>query len=437
MLNALSPLDGRYSNKTEALRPFFSEEALIRARVEVEIRWFMALAAEPRIRELPQLKKAQEAALFYIIENFDSKQAEAVKKLEQRTNHDVKAVEYYLKEKMKKIKGLKPHLEFIHFGLTSEDVNNLSYGVLIHEALNHVIMPGMRSLLVGLTSFSRKWEKVQMLSMTHGQPATPTTVGKEFAVFRDAIEGQLKQLKAFSMQGKFGGAVGTYAAHLAAYPDFPWKKFGHKFVKSLGLIPLENTTQINPHDDIAQLSHQMVRINTVMIDLSQDMWLYISRGVFSQKLVAGEIGSSTMPHKVNPIDFENAEGNLGIANALFNHFAVKLPVSRMQRDLTDSTVQRSIGSAFGYHLIAQKSLAKGLSKISIDKKVLQKELDDHPEVLAEAIQMVLRKHGVPNAYEMLKELTRGEKITKESIQAFVAKLDLPKSEKERLSKMCK
>ena len=437
MLNALSPLDGRYSNKTEALRSFFSEEALIRARIEIEIRWFMALASESRIRELPKLKKAQEAALFRLMDQFDSKQAQVVKNIEKRTNHDVKAVEYYLKDKMGKIKGLKPHLEFIHFGLTSEDVNNLSYGILIHEALSNVIMPGMRSLLVGLTSFSRKWEKVSMLSLTHGQPATPTTVGKEFAVFRDAIEGQLKSLKAFSMQGKFGGAVGTYAAHKAAYPDFPWKKFGHKFVKSLGLIPLENTTQINPHDDIAQLSHQMVRINTVMIDLSQDMWLYISRGVFKQKLVAGEIGSSTMPHKVNPIDFENAEGNLGIANAMFNHFAMKLPVSRMQRDLTDSTVQRSIGSAFGYHLIAQKSLAKGLSKISIDKKVIQKELDDHPEVLAEAIQMVLRKHGVPNAYEKLKELTRGEAITKKKIQEFVAKLDLPKSERERLARLCK
>ncbi|MDD5623957.1 MAG: adenylosuccinate lyase [Candidatus Peribacteraceae bacterium] len=430
----LSPLDGRYRSKTEMLRPFFSEEALMRARVEVELKYFMALAGEPGVRELPKLKAKQQKALEDIIRRFSLKDALEIQKIEKTTNHDVKAVEYFLRRKFERMAGLKHLTHFLHFGLTSEDVNNLAYGILIERALRQVILPHLKGALRTLRGMERRYRRVKLLSLTHGQPATPTTVGKEFAVFADRLERQIDQLRAFRMQGKFGGAVGTYAAQRVAYPDISWEIFGRKFIRSLRLIPLAHTTQINPHDDLAELSHVLVRINTILLDLSRDLWLYISRGVFRQKVVAGEVGSSTMPHKVNPIDFENAEGNLGVSSALFSHFAEKLPVSRLQRDLSDSTVQRNIGIAFGYHQLAVASLLKGLAKLSVDRAQVRRELQDHPEVLAEAIQMLLRKHGVTSAYEQLKKLTRGARVTEKDLLRFADGLPLSKAEKERLQK---
>jgi adenylosuccinate lyase len=431
-MEALSPLDGRYRSQTDALRPFFSEEALFRARLEVEIRYFIALSKEDGVQELPAVSARDEKELMAIVETFDEKEAAKIKDIEKTTKHDVKAAEYYLKKRMATIGGLKDKAEFIHFALTSEDVNNLSYGILVHRALKEVLMPAVRDIQKTLERMGRSTANVPMLSLTHGQPATPTTVGKEMMVFASRLDRQLQQLKTFRMQGKLGGAVGNFSAHRAAYPDVKWEAFRVKFVKGLGLIPLEYTTQINPHDDIAELSHLFFRIDTILLDCARDVWSYISRGVFRQKVVAGEVGSSTMPHKVNPIDFENAEGNLGLANALFDHFASKLPVSRLQRDLSDSTVQRNLGVAFGYHLLAVRSLEKGIGKLSLDKAVLRRELEDHPEVAAEAIQTVLRKHGVAGAYEKLKALTRGEKVTKAKFVTFIEGLPLPEAVKTRL-----
>ncbi len=436
-MQSLSPLDGRYRNKTEALRPFFSEEALIKYRVLVEVRYFEALAAESGVSDLKKLNPDQKKGLENIINKFTSAEAKKVKAIERKTNHDVKAVEYYLKEKVGGIPGLKKSTEFLHFGLTSEDVNNLAYGMMLHSALKEVILPELKTVIGVLSGYGKKWGKINLLSLTHGQPATPTTIGKEMMVFVDRLSRQMVWLKELQMQGKFGGAVANYAAHKAAYPKVKWEKFGEKFVRSLGLDPLRHATQINPHDDIAELSHIIMQVNTILLDLSRDAWAYISRGVFKQKVIAGEVGSSTMPHKVNPIDFENAEGNFGLSSALFGHFADKLPVSRLQRDLSDSTVQRNIGSAFGYHLLALKSLQKGLSKISVDRKAVKEELRSHPEVLAESIQMVLRKNGVDGAYERLKKLTRGEDVSLFDIVEFVENLDLPKGEKQRLKKMCR
>lgn len=435
MISALSPLDGRYENKVEALQPYFSEQALIKARLKVEVMYFIALSKEPGVRQLPKLKAAQEKALLKIVTSFDSKEAKQIKQIEKVTNHDVKAVEYYLKKKVERIAGLKKHIEFIHFGLTSEDVNNLAYGLMIHGGLKDIIRPAIKSCIADIQRLAKRWQKIGMLSLTHGQSATPTTVGKELMVFVDRLERQMKWLKEFKMQGKFGGAVGNYAAIKIAYPDVKWAVFGGKFVRSLGLDPLKNTTQINPHDDIAELSHMMMQVNTIMLDLSRDMWMYISRGVFKQKVVAGEVGSSAMPHKVNPIDFENSEGNVGIANALFAHFAEKLPISRMQRDLSDSTVQRNIGSAFGYSLIAIKSLRKGLSKISLNQKIIKDELSNHPEVLAEPIQMILRKRGVKGAYEKLKKLTRGASISESDFIKFMKDQKFSKDEIKRVLKL--
>ncbi len=431
-MHSLSPLDGRYAKTVDALRPFFSEEALMRARIFVEVSYFAALAEEKGVRELKALTKKQKDALQQIVDRFTDKEVELVRAIEKKTNHDVKAIEYYLKEKIERAAGLKVRTEFIHFGLTSEDINNLAYGVLIHDALKRVIRPELTALIAVLRTMANANKKRRMLSLTHGQPATPTTLGKELMVFVDRLERQRTQLMTFKMQGKFGGAVGTYSAHTSAYPDVNWLSFGRKFVKSLGLVPLENTTQINPHDDMAELSHTLVRINTILLDLSRDAWLYISRGVFTQKVAKGEVGSSTMPHKVNPIDFENAEGNLGLSTALFSHFAEKLPVSRLQRDLSDSTVQRNIGVAFGYHMLAVSSLQKGLQKLSVNTKILAEELEMHPELHAEAIQTVMRKHGYGDAYERMKALTRGERVTLEKLAQFIEKLEIPTKEKHHL-----
>ena len=435
-MQALSPLDGRYRAKVEALAAYFSEEALNRARAEVEIRYFISLSKESGVKQLPKVTASQEKALHAIYKKFSTKDAAEIKTIEKTTNHDVKAVEYFLKKKVAKIKGLNKHTEFIHFGLTSEDVNNVSYGLLISRSLKAVTIPAVSDLVADLKKLAVANRSITMLSLTHGQPATPTTLGKEMLVFADRFNRQLDQLKDFRMSGKFGSAVGNYHAQKAAYPRIKWEAFGAKFMKSLGLDPLANTTQINPHDDIAELSHIVFRINTIGIDLSRDMWHYISRGIFGQELIKGEVGSSTMPHKVNPIDFENAEGNFGVSNALFAHFAEKLPISRLQRDLSDSTVQRSIGTAFGYNQLAISSLRKGLSKLSLNKKIIQKELDSHPELLAEAIQTVLRKNGVSNAYEKLKAVTRGTHVTKKDMLDFVEKLKIPKEDKNTLRKLC-
>lgn len=434
-MKALSPLDGRYRAKVGALPDYFSEEALNNARLEVEVRYFIELSSFLPDKDFAKVSPAAKKKLLDLVANFTDKEAQAVKDIEKTTNHDVKAIEYYLKKKAEKISGLKPYLEFIHFGLTSEDVNNLSYGLLISRALKDVILPTLDGCIADVKKLATANKSVTMLSLTHGQPATPTTLGKEMMVFVDRLSRQRDQLKKFKMQGKFGGAVGNYSAHKSAYPKLKWESFGAKFMKSLGLDPMANTTQINPHDDIAELSHIMARINTIGIDFSRDIWSYISRGVFGQRVVKGEVGSSTMPHKVNPIDFENAEGNFGLSTALFDHFAHKLPISRLQRDLSDSTVQRSIGTAFGYHMIALFALKKGIGKLSVNKKVIQSELDAHPEVLGEAIQTVLRKNKVPNAYEKMKELTRGAKVTKQDFVDFVEKLKIPEEDKKHLLKI--
>jgi adenylosuccinate lyase len=414
---------------------FFSEDALFKARVEIEIRYLLALRETARLPELRSLKARQSKDLLMLVERFSGKDVERIRAIERVTRHDVKAVEYWIKERASRMVGMRDVLEFIHFGLTSEDVNNLSYGLLIRGAVTHVIVPRLRRVHGALRKMGKAHQALRMLSLTHGQPATPTTLGKEMMVYADRLERQIDQLKAFRMQGKLGGAVGNFSAHNAAYPDIAWEKFRTTFVRSLGLTPLRHTTQINPHDDIAELSHIMARINTILLDASRDFWMYIGRGVFRQRVVAGEVGSSAMPHKVNPIDFENAEGNLGLSNALFSHFAEKLPVSRLQRDLSDSTVQRSIGVAFGYHLLAVESFLRGLGKVTVDRTVLRRELAEHPEVVAEAIQTVLRKHGVEGAYEKLKALTRGEHVSAEAFVSYINGLQIPKQEKEKLRGM--
>ena len=404
----------------------------MQARVEVEILYFLALGEEKKVKEIRRVTNADKAKLMRIIEKFGPKDVTMIRQFERRTNHDVKAVEYYLRKKFQSIPSLRKSLSFIHFGLTSEDVNNLAYGILIMRALKDVLRPEIKSVLTEIGAMGRRWKKTQILSLTHGQPATPTTLGKEFYVFMERLSRQISDLYDFMMCGKLGGAVGNFSAHQTAYPDVNWEIFGRKFVRSLGLEPLRYTTQINPHDDLAELSHLFVRINTILLDLSRDIWLYISRGIFRQKTAMGEVGSSTMPHKVNPIDFENAEGNLGLSSALFNHFAEKLPVSRLQRDLSDSTVQRNLGVAFGHHLLALKSLKKGFGKLQLDPKKIREELDAHPEVLAEAIQTVMRKNGVDDAYEKLKKLTRGEAITKEVLREFVEGVEMGKEDRGRL-----
>jgi adenylosuccinate lyase len=434
-LLALSPLDGRYAGKVDALRPIFSEYGLIRARVRVEVEWLLALAAEPGIVELAKFSGSAESRLRALAGHLDVTDAARVKEIERTTNHDVKAVEYLVKERLKDDPELGPALEFVHFACTSEDINNLSYALMLREARDGVLLPRVDGLIEALRTMAHAHAALPMLSRTHGQTASPTTVGKELANVVARLRRQRDVLAALPLPGKINGAVGNYNAHVAAYPDVDWPKFSQAFVESLGLDWQPYTTQIEPHDGIAELCDAMKRIDTICIDLARDIWGYISLGYFRQSVKAGEVGSSTMPHKVNPIDFENAEGNFGIASALFEHFAAKLPVSRWQRDLTDSTVLRALGTALGHALVGFEALQRGLGKLSANPERLAADLDASWEVLAEAVQTVMRRHGLPNPYEQLKALTRGHGITEASMREFIAGLALPQDAKQRLLAM--
>ena len=434
-LLALSPLDGRYAGKVAALRPIFSEFGLIKARIRVEIEWLLALAAEPGIVELSPPSAAASARLRALAKDFSVTDAERVKEIERGTNHDVKAVEYFLKERLKDDVELAPALEFVHFACTSEDINNLSYSLMLREARETVLLPALDSLCATLRGLAQAHADLPMLSRTHGQTASPTTVGKEFANVLARLLRQRKQLAQVEMLGKINGAVGNYNAHVIAYPQVDWPVLARGFVESLGLAFNAHTTQIEPHDGIAELCDVQRRINTIGIDLCRDIWGYISLGYFRQSVQAGEVGSSTMPHKVNPIDFENAEGNFGIGNALLGHFSEKLPVSRWQRDLTDSTVLRALGTAFGHSLIAFDALGRGLGKLSVNPERLAADLDAAWEVLAEPVQTVMRRHGLPNPYEQLKALTRGHGIDEIALREFIATLDLPDDVRARLSRL--
>lgn len=426
-LGALSPLDGRYSSSVKELNAYFSEAALMRYRVYVEVEYLIALGREKKIHELPALSDRQKNRLRSSYQKFDLNSAQIVKNIEAETNHDVKAIEYYIQKHC----GAKLH-PWIHFALTSEDINNISYTLMWCHAMKQVYVPMLTKLQRDLKAMAKRYRSVPMLSMTHGQPATPTTFGKELGVLFKRIDRQMVQIKKQSFLGKLSGATGTWSAHTSAYPKMDWVKFTSKFVRSLGLQPNTVTTQIEPHDSMAESFHQVLRINSILKDLCQDLWMYVSRGILSQKKVAGEVGSSTMPHKINPIQFENAEGNLGLSNALLSHLAQKLPISRMQRDLTDSTVLRNQGVALGYSFLALKSISKGLSRITINKNKMKFELNEHWEVLAEAIQTILRKEGKIDAYEKLKDLTRGEKINESSITDFISSLKISDENKEAL-----
>ena len=420
-------MDGRYANSVNDLSPYFSEMALMQYRLKVEVEYLIALGNEKSIKDLPAFSKDEQSWLRKIYQNFNSTGAEKIKEIEATTNHDVKAVEYYIQTKVKK--ALHP---WIHFALTSEDVNNLSYTLMWRDGLKQVYLPALRSVNKELKKLARKYKNASMLALTHGQPATPTTLGKELAVFCARLGRQIDQIKSHSLLGKFGGATGTWSAHMAAFPKTNWTRFAERFIKSLGLSPNLITTQIEPHDSAAESYHQVVRLNSILTDLCRDMWAYISRGILGQKIVAGEVGSSTMPHKINPIQFENAEGNMGIANALLNHLAVKLPISRMQRDLTDSTTLRNQGVALGHSYLALKNIQKGLSRITINKVTMATELENHWEVLAEAVQTILRKSGKQDAYEHLKKLTRGQSINSASMADFVAMLKISDTDKQTL-----
>ena len=434
-LTALSPLDGRYAGKVDPLRQIFSEYGLIRARVKVEVEWLLALADARGIPELAPFSAAAAGRLRALADGFGVEHAARVKAIEATTNHDVKAVEYFIKEQLKDDAELGPALEFVHFACTSEDINNLSYALMLSQARQDVLLPKLDALIQKLRAMAHEHAALPMLSRTHGQTASPTTLGKEIANVVARLERQRAQIAAVELTGKINGAVGNYNAHLASYPDVDWPAFAQRFVEGLGLVFNPYTTQIEPHDGVAELSDVCKRIDTIAVDLCRDIWGYISQGYFKQAVKAGEVGSSTMPHKVNPIDFENAEGNFGIASALFEHFAIKLPVSRWQRDLTDSTVLRALGTAFGHMLIGFDALQRGLGKLSVNPERLAADLDASWEVLAEAVQTVMRRHGLPNPYEQLKALTRGHGITAESMRAFVEALELPAADKQRLLAM--
>ncbi|MCG8323999.1 MAG: adenylosuccinate lyase [Thiotrichales bacterium] len=431
-LTAISPVDGRYGNKTEALQTIFSEYGLIGFRVQVEVRWLQALAGETAIGEVPALSAEANRFLESIIENFSLQDAERIKEIEGVTNHDVKAVEYYLKDRFADEQELAAVSEFLHFACTSEDINNLSHALMLQAARNNIVNPLADELITALKQLSADYAELPMLSRTHGQTASPTTLGKEMGVFAWRLQRQIVRFNKLDILGKLNGAVGNFNAHLATYPDVDWPALSNRFIESLGLRPNPHTTQIESHDYMAEYFHVMSRFNTILIDFSRDVWAYISLGYFRQKTVAGEVGSSTMPHKVNPIDFENCEGNLGMANALLLHLAEKLPVSRWQRDLTDSTSIRNVGTAIAYCVIAYQSCLKGVSKLEAAPDVIAADLDQAWEVLAEPVQTVMRRYGIETPYEKLKELTRGQKISRESLHAFVKQLDVPDEEKQRL-----
>ncbi len=432
-LNALSPLDGRYQSKVDPLRPFFSEYALIKHRALVEVEWLKALAAAPSIKEIQAFSPSTIQELDAAINNFGETDAAQVKTIEMRTNHDVKALEYWLKDKFANNAEIKKASEFIHFACTSEDINNLSHALMLKNAREQVMLPSLAGLIARLTELANQLADQPMLSRTHGQTASPSTMGKELANVVYRLKRQEKQLKNNEILGKINGAVGNFNAHLSAYPDVDWESFAKQFVESLGLTYNPMTIQIEPHDYMAELYDALARINTILIDINRDIWGYISVGYFKQKLKAGEIGSSTMPHKVNPIDFENSEGNLGLANAILRHLAEKLPISRWQRDLTDSTVLRNMGVAFGYTLLGYDSCLRGLNKLEVNPQRLAEDLNNSWEVLAEPIQTVMRRYGIENPYEQLKELTRGKDgINQASLQTFIQTLAIPAEAKQYL-----
>jgi adenylosuccinate lyase len=431
-LRALSPTDGRYADKVEGLRDIFSEFGLLSYRVLVEVRWLQWLADEPEIDDLPALSPVMKDVLNHIVDDFGLDDAERIKAIEAKTNHDVKAVEYFIRERLGDGPETRRVKDFLHFACTSEDINNLAYGLMLRTARSDVLLPPMRDVLAKLKSMAREHADRPMLSRTHGQTASPTTLGKEMANFVSRLDRAQRKFQNVEVRGKFNGAVGNFNAHAIAYPDADWVRIGQSFVESLGLDPNPYTTQIEPHDWIAEYAHALMRYNTILVDLCRDVWGYVSLGYFRQQVAKDEVGSSTMPHKVNPIDFENAEGNLGVANALLGHFAAKLPVSRWQRDLTDSTVQRNLGVSLAYIVIALKSLRRGLDKLLVDDAALAADVDRAWEVLAEAVQTVLRRCGVPEPYEKLKAVTRGRPVSREILHEFINSLDIPAAEKTRL-----
>jgi adenylosuccinate lyase len=434
-LSAISPIDGRYAVKTVALREIFSEYGLMRYRILTEIRWLEALAAHPQIPEVPALTASARDKLEKIAEQFDIGEAQRVKTIEDTTNHDVKAVEYYLKEKIGPHPELGALKEFVHFACTSEDINNLAHALMLRDARSKVLLPMLDQLIQAIAALARSYAEQPMLSRTHGQPASPTTLGKEMAVFAQRLKRQREQFAAVPILAKLNGAVGNYNAHLAAYPDVDWAALSAGLIRELDLVPSPATTQIEPHDYIAEYFHALSRFNTILIDFARDVWGYISLGYFKQKTVAGEVGSSTMPHKVNPIDFENGEGNLGLANALLQYLAEKLPVSRWQRDLTDSTVLRNLGVGVAHAVVGYQSIHKGIGKLEADAWRMGQDLDQNWEVLGEAIQTVMRRYHLPEPYEQLKRLTRGQKIGRDAMRSFIESLDLPEAEKQRLVAM--
>jgi adenylosuccinate lyase len=431
-LSALSPLDGRYHRQLEPLRRYFSEAALIRYRVAIEIRWLLALSDESAIAEIEPFSKATRDELDRMAESFTDDDAASVKTIEAETNHDVKSIEYWLKRRLAGNPEAVRVAEFVHFACTSEDINNLAYALMLRDGRDRVLLPALDRVAERLAGLAREHAALPMLSRTHGQPASPTTLGKEMANFAQRLRRARARVAGVSLQGKINGAVGNYNAHLAAYPDLDWEAFTRRFVEGLGLEFNSHTTQIEPHDSLAEQLDAVARANAILLDLDRDLWGYISVGYFRQKSKAGEVGSSTMPHKVNPIDFENSEGNIGVANALLRHLADKLPVSRWQRDLSDSTALRNVGVALGHSLLAYESCLKGLGKLEADPARLAADLEANWEVLAEAVQTVMRRHGLPDPYEQLKALTRGKRIDADSMRAFIRALDLPETARKRL-----
>jgi adenylosuccinate lyase len=431
-LAALSPLDGRYAKTLDPLRVYFSEQALIGYRIKIELAWLQALAQERAIRELKPFAPRTLVAFRRLAEEFAEGDAEHVKKIEAETNHDVKAIEYWLRAKLGSNKEAQAALEFVHFACTSEDINNLAYALMLRESRDAVMLPRLERLTEALRSLARRHAALPMLARTHGQPATPTTLGKEMANFAHRLARARERIAAVPIFGKVNGAVGNYNAHVVAYPDFDWERFSRRFVERLGLEFNAYTTQIEPHDWLAELLDAYARANSILLDLDRDLWGYISLGYFAQKVKPGEVGSSTMPHKVNPIDFENSEGNIGIANALLRHLADKLPVSRWQRDLSDSTASRNIGTALGHSLLAYAAAERGLGRLQVDARALAADLDGNWEVLAEAVQQVMRRYGVADAYDKLKDLTRGKRLERGALSQFVKSLPIPADAKRRL-----